>query len=283
MEPATDVRDGKENDARSSAAQAPSPSCRRPSPAASDGSGGARKRPALAGQPDASPLADPVRKRHRPGSPLSTSTSPANERETSAEAAARRQLAALSSPSGRRPGGGTAQAQEPSSSPAAPQAAANAAAPPPPPPPPPPAYWWLERLLQPLKRDAPDADLDPFSLLAGHPLLALACEGQAALLAKVLDNGGDVDAQDGRGLTALHLASGHARLACVKVLLEAGARQLPDRQGCTPRQLAEQAGHSDVLGMMRQHEEVQAELQRQAHEQQQRPAEEGGAAGEEGT
>lgn len=42
---------------------------------------------------------------------------------------------------------------------------------------------------------------DPFSLLAGHPLLALACEGQAALLAKVLANGGDVDARDSRGVT----------------------------------------------------------------------------------
>ena len=42
---------------------------------------------------------------------------------------------------------------------------------------------------------------DPFSLLPGHPLLALACEGHAALLAKVLDNGGNADAQDSRGLT----------------------------------------------------------------------------------
>ena len=82
---------------------------------------------------------------------------------------------------------------------------------------------------------------------------------------------------------ALHLASRHARLACVKVLLEAGARQLCDRQGCTPRQLAEQSGHTDVLDMVRQHEEVQAELQRQADGQQRRLAEGGRPAGEEGT
>ncbi len=42
---------------------------------------------------------------------------------------------------------------------------------------------------------------DAYSLLPGHPLLALACEGHAALLAKVLDNGGNADAQDSRGLT----------------------------------------------------------------------------------
>ena len=81
---------------------------------------------------------------------------------------------------------------------------------------------------------------------------------------------------------ALHLASRHARLACVKVLLEAGARQLCDRQGCTPCDLAKQAGHDDVLDMVRQHEEVQAELQRQAGERQQLAAG-GGAAGDEGT
>ena len=82
---------------------------------------------------------------------------------------------------------------------------------------------------------------------------------------------------------ALHLASRHARLACVKVLLEAGARQLCDRQGCTPRQLAEQAGNTDVLDMVRQHEEVQAELQQQADGQQRQLAEGGRPAGEEGT
>ena len=37
---------------------------------------------------------------------------------------------------------------------------------------------------------------------------------------------------------ALHLASRHARLACIKVLLEAGAGQLRDRQGRVPLDLA---------------------------------------------
>lgn len=111
MEPLRQSRDGKENDGMTAAAQQqPSPGCRpspAASPAASDGSS-TRKRPALGGHPEVSPLADPMRKRHRPGSPASTSNSPAAERDSSAEAAARRQLAALSSPSG-RPGGGAAQ------------------------------------------------------------------------------------------------------------------------------------------------------------------------------
>jgi hypothetical protein len=43
--------------------------------------------------------------------------------------------------------------------------------------------------------------VDAFCYLPGHPLCALAAEGKAALLCKVLEQGGDPDAQDSRGYT----------------------------------------------------------------------------------
>lgn len=52
-----------------------------------------------------------------------------------------------------------------------------------------------------LRATGPDAQVDAFCYLPGHPLLALACEGQAALLAKVLQMGADPNAVDSRGLT----------------------------------------------------------------------------------
>ena len=56
------------------------------------------------------------------------------------------------------------------------------------------------------------------------------------------------------------MACRHARLACVRCLLEAGASQLPDADGLTPAQLAAAAGHADVAAMIEQHAEVQAAL-----------------------
>lgn len=47
----------------------------------------------------------------------------------------------------------------------------------------------------------PMAQVEAFCYLPGHPLLALACEGQAKLLAKVLQMDADPDAKDSRGLT----------------------------------------------------------------------------------
>lgn len=58
---------------------------------------------------------------------------------------------------------------------------------------------WCDRALQGERGE--DAEPAPFCLLPGHPLLALGCEGQAALLARVLEQGADPDARDSRGLT----------------------------------------------------------------------------------
>ncbi len=60
---------------------------------------------------------------------------------------------------------------------------------------------------------------------------------------------------------ALHLACRHARLACVRCLLDAGAdTEVQDGSGKTAGALAAAEAHKDVLDMLRQHEELQAAL-----------------------
>jgi ankyrin repeat protein len=63
------------------------------------------------------------------------------------------------------------------------------------------------------------------------------------------------------------MACRHARLACIRCLLEGGATQLPDADGHTPADMAAAAGHSDVLAMIRRHEEVQGALAEQHRQQ----------------
>ena len=57
-------------------------------------------------------------------------------------------------------------------------------------------------------------------------------------------------------------------MACVKVLLEAGAgQQVGDAQCRTPLDLAREAGHTDLLTAVEQHNEVQRALQEQQQQQ----------------
>lgn len=154
--------------------------------------------------------------------------------------------------------------------------------------------------------------IDAFCYLPGHPLLALAAEGQASLLRKVLEQGADPDAQDSRKYTgvadcdapvmwsnpnerssagkpvaavapvpyclmscpcphpisyppaALHLACWHARLGCIRVLLDAGASlHVRDAGERTVWDLAHAAQQPDVQAMLQQHEEAQQALQEQ--------------------
>ena len=69
---------------------------------------------------------------------------------------------------------------------------------------------------------------------------------------------------------ALHLACQHARMACVQVLMEGGASaRVPDALGRTALELAQAAGHCDVVAMIQHHEEVQQLLLEQQRQQQQ--------------
>jgi hypothetical protein len=94
---------------------------------------------------------------------------------------------------------------------------------------------------------------------AGHtPLLLLlgaraeagaACDEDVllAVLERLLNEGVALDAQDQRGLCALHLAAMHGLLAVVQRLLREGAnRSLRDSLGRTPHDLALLRGYVDI-------------------------------------
>ena len=67
---------------------------------------------------------------------------------------------------------------------------------------------------------------------------------------------------------ALHLACQHGRLACVRVLLEAGAgTRVADGRGRTALELAAAAGHAAVQDMLREHEQLLLEMEQQEAEE----------------
>lgn len=68
-------------------------------------------------------------------------------------------------------------------------------------------------------------------------------------------------------LAALHLACHNGRLACVRVLLDAGASlHIQDADERTAGDLACVAQQTDVLEMLQQHAEVRKALQEQIEE-----------------
>ena len=58
---------------------------------------------------------------------------------------------------------------------------------------------------------------------------------------------------DYNGDTPLHGACACDQPACVRALLDHGAEQLPDAAGNLPIDLAQQAGHSYIVRMLRHH------------------------------
>ncbi|WP_313914744.1 ankyrin repeat domain-containing protein [Tahibacter sp.] len=69
----------------------------------------------------------------------------------------------------------------------------------------------------------------------------------AHLVALLLDFAADLDAQDERGVSALHACAIHGLLGCARQLLARGAeRDIRDRLGRRPADLAELLGHVDV-------------------------------------
>ena len=72
----------------------------------------------------------------------------------------------------------------------------------------------------------------------------------------LLQRGANLNARNEQGRTPLHWAcavpsdrlEGQARVRMVQMLLSKGAdAQAQDNDGCTPAQLAEKAGHDDVV------------------------------------
>jgi ankyrin repeat protein len=86
-------------------------------------------------------------------------------------------------------------------------------------------------------------------LLGARAEAGAACDEDVllAVLDRLLNEGVSLDAQDQRGLGALHLAAMHGLLGVVRRLLrEGGNRQLRDSLGRTPYDLALLRGYVDI-------------------------------------
>lgn len=73
------------------------------------------------------------------------------------------------------------------------------------------------------------------------------------LLKKIVHYGGDVTLLTNSGTSPLHAAISEGNIEIVKYLLELGANvDLPDAHGWTARDLADQQGHEEIQGLVRE-------------------------------
>ena len=68
----------------------------------------------------------------------------------------------------------------------------------------------------------------------------------------LLDRGANPNARDQRGFTALHRAAEMGFADLVGLLLDRGSISNPQREGHTPRSLAEARGHKTVVALLGQ-------------------------------
>ncbi len=87
------------------------------------------------------------------------------------------------------------------------------------------------------------------TLLSGTPLVDAARRGEVELVRSMLDDGADVNAAQGDGLTALHASAERGHVEIAKLLIAAGADlDAETRIGhYTPLHLAGRAGHGHVV------------------------------------
>lgn len=84
------------------------------------------------------------------------------------------------------------------------------------------------------------------------PLHAAVAAGHEGVVALLLSAGAEVDAHDEAGFAPLHTAALAGYCGIVKQLLLAGAASEPIVATLTPLDLGLQAGHHDVVGLLRQ-------------------------------
>ncbi|KAL6046305.1 Ankyrin repeat domain-containing protein 53 [Balamuthia mandrillaris] len=83
--------------------------------------------------------------------------------------------------------------------------------------------------------------------------LHLMClQGNPAIVARLIDNGADINALDGKGSTPLHLAAANGHLECVKVLLDRHADPNVEEpyNRCSPLHHAAQYNQTQVLQLL---------------------------------
>ena len=90
-----------------------------------------------------------------------------------------------------------------------------------------------------------------FSLLAEQELLSAARSGNRYIVKMMLEAGTSVDASDGEGNTALHMAAqgGHSEIALL-LAKHGAAPDLTNNAGHTAKAVAKQAGHLDVADIL---------------------------------
>jgi ankyrin repeat protein len=80
-----------------------------------------------------------------------------------------------------------------------------------------------------------------------------ASTGKITKLSAALDRGGNPNARDRDGYSALHGAAENGHADCVRLLLDRGARPNPiTRDGVSPVELAESSGHAGVIDLLAQ-------------------------------
>ena len=83
------------------------------------------------------------------------------------------------------------------------------------------------------------------------PLILAAASGDAALLARLLARGAELEARDAHGFTALHCACAKGQLECAEALLEAGCDAAAvASNGRTGLMLAAGGGHAALLARL---------------------------------
>lgn len=87
---------------------------------------------------------------------------------------------------------------------------------------------------------------------AESPVADAAMRGEWTTVRALLEQGADVNAAQGDGMTALHWAARHGHLATANMLLHAGGnlRATTRLGGYTPLLLASQMGHDELIGVL---------------------------------
>ena len=86
---------------------------------------------------------------------------------------------------------------------------------------------------------------------SGSPLFDAASRGHLEIVKALVRAGADIDNMRSPGHSAIHSAASNGHLEVVRFLAQRGASMGVDRDGSTPLDLAEAAGHGDVAEFLR--------------------------------